>query len=267
MVRPRVRIRFRKQGDLRLIGHRDLVRLLERLFRRAGIGLAMSQGFHPKPRMSFPSALALGIEGLDEVMEVELAEPAKETSKETSEVSKTSEVCEVSAETLHSQLTQHSVPGLSFAAVEVLPPGAKKAQMRSATYQLPVPGDRLAATADSLAAFCGERSDAASETSEVSKTSEVCPGASPKALAPQAILVRQSLEEIRLEDGILRYRLRCSRQRSAGPRDVLAVLGLDDVERRGACLARAEVQLQSCEPPPAGAVPLPADASSPTLPG
>lgn len=241
MVRPRVRIRFRKQGDLRLIGHRDLVRLLERLFRRAGVGLAMSQGFHPKPRMSFPSALALGIEGLDEVMEVELAEPA--------------------AETLQSQLTQHSVPGLSFAAVEILPPGAKKAQMRSATYQLSVPGDRLAATADWLAAFCGERSGAASETSEVSQTSGVCPDAP----APQAILVRQSLEELRLEEGILRFRLRCSRQRSAGPRDVLAVLGLGDVERLGARLARAEVQLQSCEPPPAA--PLPADASSPTLPG
>ena len=39
MVRQRVRIRFRKQGDLRFVGHRDLVRSLERLFRaRAGFG-------------------------------------------------------------------------------------------------------------------------------------------------------------------------------------------------------------------------------------
>ena len=30
----RVRIRFRKEGDLRLISHRDLLRLFERLFRR-----------------------------------------------------------------------------------------------------------------------------------------------------------------------------------------------------------------------------------------
>jgi radical SAM-linked protein len=247
MVRPRARIRFRKQGDLRLIGHRDLVRLLERLFRRAGIGLAMSQGFHPKPRMSFPSALALGIEGLDEVMELELAEP----SKETSEVSNTSEVFAVNAEILLSQLTRHSIPGLSFAAVEMLPPGAKKAQLRSTTYQLPVPGDRCAATADRIAAFCGERPDAESE-----------------APVSQAILVRQSLEEIRLEDGILRFRLRTSRQRSAGPRDVLTVLGLDDAERLGGCLTRTEVQLQSSDAPPApDAAFLPADACSPTLPG
>ena len=66
---------FRKQGDLRLIGHRDLMRCLERLFRRAGLALGMSQGFHPKPRMTFPLALAVGIEGDDEVMELELTEP------------------------------------------------------------------------------------------------------------------------------------------------------------------------------------------------
>ena len=74
MVRLRVRIRFSKQGDLRLIGHRDLMRCLERLFRRAGLALSFSEGFHPKPRMTFPLALAVGIEGVDEVMEVELAE-------------------------------------------------------------------------------------------------------------------------------------------------------------------------------------------------
>ena len=60
MIRQRVRIRFPKQDDLRLISHRDLMRAWERLFRRAGVALSMSEGFHPKPRMSFPSALAVG---------------------------------------------------------------------------------------------------------------------------------------------------------------------------------------------------------------
>ena len=63
-IRQRVRIRFRKSGDLRLIGHRDLVRAWERAFRRAALPLGMSEGFHPKPRMSIPAALGLGIEGL-----------------------------------------------------------------------------------------------------------------------------------------------------------------------------------------------------------
>ena len=120
MVRLRVRIRFSKQGDLRLIGHRDLMRCLERLFRRAGLALSFSQGFHPKPRMTFPLALAVGIEGLDEVMEVELAEPT-------------------TAEELLRRLAPHAPPGLVFRAVEVLPEGSRKARVQSVSYEAPIP--------------------------------------------------------------------------------------------------------------------------------
>lgn len=68
----RVRIHFTKRGDLRWISHRDLARVWERLLRRAELELAFSQGFHPKPKISFPSAIALGIEALDEIVELEL---------------------------------------------------------------------------------------------------------------------------------------------------------------------------------------------------
>ena len=72
MEKTRLRIRFTKCGDLRWISHRDLARVWERLLRRANLELAFSEGFHPKPRISFPSALALGIEALDEVVELEV---------------------------------------------------------------------------------------------------------------------------------------------------------------------------------------------------
>jgi len=209
MVRQRVRIRFCKQGDLRLIGHRDLVRLLERLFRRAGLCLGMSEGFHPKPRMSFASALALGLEGLDEVAELEVAEPA-------------------TGESLLAQLVRHSVPGLRFLAVEILPPGTRKAQLQSTTYQLPVPEERRVAAAGQVARLRGTSEDAATE-----------------AVCPDAAFVRDSLEDIGLEAGNLRFRLRTSPRRSAGPRDVLAAIGLDDLEPSGIWLTRTEVQLQS----------------------
>ena len=71
-AKTRLRIRFTKCGDLRWISHRDLARVWERLLRRAGLQLAFSQGFHPKPKISFPSALALGIEALEEVVELEV---------------------------------------------------------------------------------------------------------------------------------------------------------------------------------------------------
>lgn len=260
MVRTRARIRFRKQGDLRLLGHRDLVRVLERLFRRAGVRLAMSQGFHPKPRMSFPSALALGIEGLDEVMEVELAEPMGEASGAPG----SSEAAAPDAETLRSRLVRHSVPGLTFATVEILPAGAKKAQWRSSTYQLPLPEDCRATAAARIAALGLAPADT---TGESMPASEALVAAASEAFRRQAEFVRRSLEAIGIEEGILRFRLRASRERSAGPRDVLAVLGLDDVERRGSWLVRAEVQLEPSEPASPREAPVPADASSPTLPG
>ncbi len=259
MVRTRVRIRFRKQGDLRLLGHRDLVRLLERLFRRAGLRLAMSQGFHPKPRMSFPSALALGIEGLDEVMEVELVEP----SEEVSGTRQPSSDCLKSPETLRSRLVQHSVPGLTFAAVEILPANAKKAKVRSSTYQLPLPDDRIAAVAQRISLLNRARSETGLQS--VPDAEDIACAES-EAVGQQAAFVCRSLESIGIEGGILRFRLRSSRERSAGPRDVLAFLGLDDVERRGTWLTRVEVQLEPPEPSSSSQAPVAADASSPTLP-
>ena len=74
VVRIRYRIRFGKTDLLRWISHRDLARLWERLLRRAQLVLSMTEGFHPKPRVGFPSALALGVESLDEVVEIDLAE-------------------------------------------------------------------------------------------------------------------------------------------------------------------------------------------------
>lgn len=72
MEKTRLRIRFTKTGDLRWIGHLDLARAWERMLRRANLRLAFSEGFHPKPRINFPSALALGVEALDEVVELEV---------------------------------------------------------------------------------------------------------------------------------------------------------------------------------------------------
>jgi len=74
VFRERLRVRFCKQGLVRFISHRDLMRLFERALRRAGLPLAMTQGYNPHPRMSFPLALGTGMVGEDEVMEFELRE-------------------------------------------------------------------------------------------------------------------------------------------------------------------------------------------------
>ena len=71
----RYRLRFQKTGDLRLVSHIDLLHVFERLLRRAALPFASTQGFHPKPCLIFAQALALGVAGLDEVVDLTLAEP------------------------------------------------------------------------------------------------------------------------------------------------------------------------------------------------
>jgi radical SAM-linked protein len=213
LVRQRVRMRFAKEGDLRLIGHRDLVRTIERAFRRAGLRLGMSQGFHPKPRMSFPSALAVGIAGADEVMEVEWSE-------------------NYTVEELQRRLASHGVPGLDFRSIELLPPGAAKARVRSTGWEIPVPQERLAETAASVNRLWAET------------TAAPTPEPAPAAGAGQPTAPAQSLESLALESGVLRVRLRAGPQGAANPRGVLAALGLGDLEQAGIHLTRSSVELE-----------------------
>jgi radical SAM family uncharacterized protein/radical SAM-linked protein len=65
----RYRVCYAKKGRARYISHNDLVNLFQRTFRRSGIPIEFSQGFHPKMRMSFAPALALGMTGREEIME------------------------------------------------------------------------------------------------------------------------------------------------------------------------------------------------------
>jgi radical SAM-linked protein len=66
------RIRFTKTGKLRFLSHHDLMRLFERALRRSALPLRMTEGYNPHPVIAFPTALGLGIESLDEVLEFEL---------------------------------------------------------------------------------------------------------------------------------------------------------------------------------------------------
>lgn len=53
----------------------DLVRAFERAVRRARVPVAYSEGFNPRPRMSFYSQLAVGMTGGAEPMTIELGRP------------------------------------------------------------------------------------------------------------------------------------------------------------------------------------------------
>ena len=131
-IRDRFRIRFAKFDLLRWIGHHDLQRLWERMLRRNQLQLLISDGFHPRPRISFPSALALGVEGLDEVVEIELAQT-------------------ITAEELRLLLVRDGQPGLTIGEVTLMAtkggngdgtgisPGLNKAKHHSSDYEIEIP--------------------------------------------------------------------------------------------------------------------------------
>ena len=66
------RVLFEKMGVSRLTGHLDLVRMIPRAFRRAGLSMRLTDGYHAKPIMVFGPALPLGTYGLAEVLDVVL---------------------------------------------------------------------------------------------------------------------------------------------------------------------------------------------------
>jgi radical SAM family uncharacterized protein/radical SAM-linked protein len=66
--------RFEKVGRPTFLGHLELVELFKRAFRRGGLKLALSLGFHPSPKLSFMTALPLGVPSLDEAALFSLSE-------------------------------------------------------------------------------------------------------------------------------------------------------------------------------------------------
>jgi radical SAM-linked protein len=70
-----VRVAFTKRGKVRFISHRDVARAFERAFRIEALPLAFTQGFSPRPKVSFGLALSVGHESEAEYLDVELARP------------------------------------------------------------------------------------------------------------------------------------------------------------------------------------------------
>jgi radical SAM-linked protein len=70
----RLRVWMGKQGEMALLSHLDLIRLLDRAVRRAAIPIAFTGGFHPGPRISPANALPLGVTSCGEIIDFELTQ-------------------------------------------------------------------------------------------------------------------------------------------------------------------------------------------------
>ena len=129
----RLRIRYAKLGKVRFTSHRDTARIWERAMRRAGLRVASSCGFTPRPRISFGLALPTGAESIAEYLDVELDGEL-----------------DVAVDDLTDALP---VGFTTLAAAEVTTPGALQEIVTSVRWELAVPeGLAAAAAADRLLA-------------------------------------------------------------------------------------------------------------------
>ena len=207
MVRDKFRIRFRKCRDLRLVSHHDLLRCFERMLRRAALPFHSTSGFNPKPRLVFALSLALGIEGHDEVVELELDEQMSERE-------------------VHERLAAQAPPGLEITSVRRIDPKAT-AQPRRARYRIELPPDDSDALPERIRALL------AAEHCFIERTRP----------QPRRVDIRQYLLDVRVADGGLEMDLEVTPTGTARPEEVLSALGLGDLPASGSVLRRTALEL------------------------
>jgi radical SAM-linked protein len=208
-LRIRYRVRFAKTDLLRWISHRDLARLWERLIRRAALKPSMTEGFHPKPRIGFPSALALGVESLDEVVEIELAEQL------------------TPAEMLQ-RLQQDDQPGLTIKSVARLPEKFGKAQLLQSDYLITVID-----AADYQAIAQAIEQLMSQQTVSLQRKNKT-----------MTVQVAEQILKLELLGQQLHLSLAASESASLRPADVLDLLGFSDWIEKGSLITRVRVALQ-----------------------
>ena len=120
----RLRIKFSKHGDIRFIGHLDVMRFFQKAIRRAGIDVAYSTGYSPHQIMSFAQPLGVGLESNGEYMDLEVYSLT-------------------SCEDVKEKINAASIPGIQVSQVWVLPENAGNAMasVSAASYTVSfVPG-------------------------------------------------------------------------------------------------------------------------------
>ncbi|HQM62215.1 MAG TPA: TIGR03960 family B12-binding radical SAM protein [Acidobacteriota bacterium] len=122
----RYRITFTKLGPAAWLSHLDLVRTMQRILRRSGLPLSYTQGFHPRPQVSFGPALGVGVGGERELADVWLGA-----------------ACD--GESALAALNAVSIEGVAFVGMEALPEDAPSIDRWAgiARFRIDVPAAEL----------------------------------------------------------------------------------------------------------------------------
>ena len=184
------RVRFTKTGKMRFLSHHDLMRLFERALRRTGLPLRMTEGYNPHPVIAFPTALGLGIESVDEILEIELSSWSAPRQIE---------------KLLGEQLPE----GVAVASAEAFD-RKQRSFVNYVEYEASIPaqGEGLR---DRIAAFLALKE---------------CPVERASDKGSKTVEIRQYVMALDLEEDRLYLRIRVTDQGTAKPEEVLRSIGL-----------------------------------------
>ncbi len=115
----KVRVKFKKHGAIRFIGHLDVMRFFQKCIRRAGLDIAYSGGYSPHQIMSFAHPLGVGMESNGEYMDIELHTVT-------------------TGEDMVKRMNEASVDGIEIVSIKELPEGAGNAMasVAAASYTI-----------------------------------------------------------------------------------------------------------------------------------
>ena len=138
----RIRFRFSKVGKVRFTSQRDVARMWERALRKARLPLAYTEGFSPRPQLSFGFALPTCAESIAEYLDVALDPGRPETAS-------------VDVDDLPSQLTPLLPEGITVNESAVVDPkiGSLQQQVTSCSWVMNFTGVTREALAERTAAL------------------------------------------------------------------------------------------------------------------
>ena len=209
-VKQNIRLRFSKEADIRFISHHDLMRVFARALRRAGLPVAMSEGYNPRPRISLPAPLSVGHRGASEIADVGLARWTRPAE-------------------VRSRLQAELPEGIRVQSAEIISPHPNR-QPREFAYRIPL-----------LAGHClrisGVRSLLAREEILVSRRCK--DGA-------REVEIRPFIRQLRLDGDSVVMLLSCDNRGTARPQEVMRALGCSDgADYFESAIERTNVRLAS----------------------
>jgi radical SAM-linked protein len=191
-IAQKIQLRFSKTGALRFLSHHDVMRLFARACRRAALPVRLTQGFDPRPRLVFATALELGVESTCEVLEMELSRWAAPGR-------------------IGRELADRLPGGIALGDVRLLPPRRAGERAVSMTYRVSPPGGPAAAgiTPERIAELIARRE---------------LPFDRPRQKRTQHLDLRPSLLSVEIRGAEVELSLQPTSRGAARPAEILSLL-------------------------------------------